>query len=287
MYKALNDWVLGGFEGKMDVFDMIHFAARKKLDGLELTFGSSLPFTTTQGDCCGYRACATANKVKFRTLATGFYLSKSLSAADEKERCEAIALTQQYLQVASWMQVESILVVPGTTCVPWDPSRPVVSYKTAWENSVKSINALIPHAERLGINLALENIWGRFLLSPMEWKFFLDQFQSERVGMYLDIGNCAIFGRAEDYIEILGDKIKAVHIKNFAGSDCAGGLHGFGDDLLQGDVDFKSIAAALKKIKFKGPLTAEMIPFCRLPDMILPDLKLAEETADKLKSLSF
>jgi len=191
------------------------------------------------------------------------------------------------LQVASWMQVESILVVPGTTCVPWDPSRPVVSYKTAWENSVKSINALIPHAERLGINLALENIWGRFLLSPMEWKFFLDQFQSERVGMYLDIGNCAIFGRAEDYIEILGDKIKAVHIKNFAGSDCAGGLHGFGDDLLQGDVDFKSIAAALKKIKFKGPLTAEMIPFCRLPDMILPDLKLAEETADKLKSLSF
>jgi hypothetical protein len=48
----------------------------------------------------------------------------------------------------------------------------------------------------------------------MEWKLFLDQFDSPRVGMYLDVGNCLLYAPAEDYIDLLGEKyIKAVHIK--------------------------------------------------------------------------
>ena len=43
--------------------------------------------------------------------------------------------------------------------------------------------------------------------------------------------------------------------------------------------------AALAKIKYKGPITAEMIPFSRLPDMVLPDMPLARDTAAKLKQI--
>ncbi|MGE4563445.1 MAG: hypothetical protein AB7F32_01120, partial [Victivallaceae bacterium] len=61
--------------------------------------------------------------------------------------------------------------------------------------------------------------------------------------------------------------------------------HGFGDDLLEGDVDFDALFAALKKINYQGPFTVEMIPFSRLPDLVLPDLELAETTVKKLKAL--
>jgi hexulose-6-phosphate isomerase len=131
----------------------------------------------------------------------------------------------------------------------------------------------------------LENVWNRFLLSPMEWKFFLDAVNSPKVGIYFDAGNACLVGRPQDYPEILGSYIKAVHLKNFEESDCAGGLHGFGDDLLKGVVDFKALFAELDKIGYQGPFTAEMIPFSRLPELVLPDQELADKTAEALLGL--
>ena len=101
----------------------------------------------------------------------------------------------------------------------------------------------------------------------------------------VDAANCCLNCRPSDFPEILGDRIKAVHLKNFAETDCAGGLHGFGDDLFDGVVDFKDLFAELDKIGYKGPFTAEMIPFSRLPDLVLPDQPLAEKTVKILKSL--
>jgi hexulose-6-phosphate isomerase len=121
----------------------------------------------------------------------------------------------------------------------------------------------------------------------MEWKSYLDQFKSSRIGMYFDVGNCCLYVRPQDYIEILGSKIKAVHIKNWTGDSLAGGnLHGFGEDIDVGEVDFSAVVKALKAIKYSGPLTAEMIPFSRLPNLSIPDLDLAAGTVEKLKRIA-
>jgi hexulose-6-phosphate isomerase len=120
----------------------------------------------------------------------------------------------------------------------------------------------------------------------MEWKYYLDQFTSARIGMYFDVGNCCLYVRPQDYIELLGSKIKAVHIKNWAGDALAGGnLHGFGEDLSVGEVDFPAVLTALKAANYSGPLTAEMIPFSRLPDLAIPDRGLAEKTAQFMHHL--
>jgi hexulose-6-phosphate isomerase len=169
--------------------------------------------------------------------------------------------------------------------VAWDDSRPVLSYKTVWEKTVQSVKELLPLAEELKVAIALENVWNRFLISPMEWKLFLDQFTSKKVGIYFDLANCCIYCRPQDYIEILQEKVMAIHVKNFAESDCAGGLHGFGDDLLEGMVDFAAVQKSLEAINYQGALTAEMVPFSRLPDMVLPDEELAVKTCKTLKTL--
>ena len=116
-------------------------------------------------------------------------------------------------------------------------------------------------------------------------KTFVDQFGSSRIGVYFDTGNCLINGYPEDWIEILGKRIKAIHLKNFSRTDSGGVLHGFGDDLMKGDVNWNAVKKALKKINYTGPLTAEMIPFSRLPDLILPDMNLARDTAKKVLQL--
>ena len=285
MYKALNYWVFGGFTGEKTAYEFIDFAVENKLDGVELTVCDCLNPEITEDECRKIAAYAKSKNIGIRTLASGFFWGCSLSADDEAERQQAIAFGKKYIQIANWIGAETILVIPGATRVAWEPDRPVVSYKNAWANATASLKELLPVAEKLNVNLALENVWNRFLLSPMEWKFFLDQFQSEKIGIYFDIANYCIYGRPQDYVEILGSYVKAIHVKNFEETDCAGGLHGFGDDICKGEVDFDALKKALAAINYTGPLTAEMIPFSRLPDMVLPDQALAEVTAAKLNSL--
>jgi hexulose-6-phosphate isomerase len=280
MFKALNYWVFGGFSGEKTAFGFIEWAQAVGLDGVELTVGDAIRIDITESECVRIAEFAKMKAIGLRTLATGFYWGNSPGSADEIERKRAIEFTRKYLQLAKWLGAETVLVVPGASRVAWEPSRPVTTYQTVWEKSVQSLKELEPLADALQVNLGLENVWGRFLFSPMEWKCYLDQFTSSRIGMYFDVGNCCLYVRPQDYIEMLGSKIKAVHIKNWAGDSLAGGnLHGFGEDLAVGEVDFPAVLAALKAAKYSGPLTGEMIPFSRLPDLAIPDLGLAEKTA--------
>jgi hexulose-6-phosphate isomerase len=284
-YIALNAWIYCGFGGEKKPREFIDWAAAKGLDGVEITVGDCLSVDTTEAEAKELAAYAKSKSVGLRSLATGAGWGKWLCADDPAERAEAVEFVKKYLQLAAWLGAETVLVVPGATRVAWDASHAEVSYLNAWKNATESIRELVPVAESLGVNLALENVWNRFLISPMEWKLFLDQFSSKRVGIYFDAANCCLNCRPQDFPEILGDYIKAVHLKNFEESDCAGGLHGFGDDIFKGVVDFKALFAALDKIGYKGPMTVEMIPFSRLPDLVMPDAALADKMAEQIAEL--
>ena len=284
-YIALNSWIYRGFGGEKKPREFIDWAAAKGLDGVELTVGDCLSVDTTEAEAKDLAAYAKSKGVGLRSLATGAGWGKWLCADDPAERAEAIEFVKKYMQLAAWLGAETVLVVPGATRVAWDASHAEVSYLNAWKNATASIRELVPVAETLGVNLALENVWNRFLISPMEWKLFLDQFSSKRVGIYFDAANCCLNCRPQDFPEILGAYIKAVHLKNFEESDSAGGLHGFGDDIFKGVVDFKALFAALAKIGYAGPLTVEMIPFSRLPDLVMPDAALADKMAEQIAEL--
>lgn len=284
--RQINYWTLGGFEGKKPVAQALEEAAAMGLGGLELTFGSGeFAPGITEAQCRAIRAKAESLKMRIETLATGYYWDHPLSSPDAAERRKAIDFTKEYLRVAAWVGARTVLVLPGAVAVPWDPSKPVVPYAAAWKNSTASLRACLKEAEKQKVTMALENVWGWFLTDPMAMKAFVDQFKSRRIGVYFDVGNCLINGYPEHWIEILGKRIAAVHFKNFSRQDCGGMLHGFGDDLLKGDINWPAVMAVLAKINYKGPITAEMIPFSRLPNLVLPDMALARDTAAKLKQI--
>ncbi|MHB8972737.1 MAG: sugar phosphate isomerase/epimerase family protein [Pirellulaceae bacterium] len=279
-------WTIGGFEGQTPIRQALEEASACGFDGLELAFGAGvLTANTTQAECQQIRNDAQQCGVALTTLVSGNYWGCSLSSADPTQRKAAIEFTRRYIEVANWLGIRTILVIPGAVDVPWDPSVPVVPYQQAWDNATASLRELLPYAADHGVTLALENVWNRFLLGPIEFRTFIDQFASPHIGSYFDVGNVVITGYPQHWIEILGPRIAAVHVKNFSRDDCAGVLHGFGDDLARGDVDFEAVKTALQKINYRGPITAEMLPFCRLPNMVLPDLDLARDTAVKMKQI--
>ncbi len=284
--KAINYWTVGGFEGAKPVCQAIDEVAAMGFDGLELCFGAGeLDMTTTQSTCDDIKACAKDHGIEIPSLATGAYWDMSLTDPKKSVRQKAMKFTEKYIEVAAMLGVKKILVVPGATTVPWEPDSPVVPYKECWKLATQAIRKLAKVAEKHKVVLCLENVWNRFLLGPMEMKAFIDQFGSRYVGSYFDVGNCILTGEAEHWMEILGRRIKAIHFKNVERSDCGGTLHGFGDDILKGDVNYPAVMKQLKAMKWKGCVTAEMIPFSRLPDLVLPDMKLVKDTCRKMDKI--
>lgn len=279
-------WTIGGFEGLKPVRQAMEEAKACGFDGLELAFGAGvLGPGISRDDCRRIREEADSLGVTLATLITGQFWATPLSSPEPAVRREAVTFARRYIEVAHWLGVRTILVIPGVVAVPWDPSVPVTPYGQAWDNATASLAELLPLAAECGVTLALENVWNRFLVGPMEFRAFIDQFASPHIGSYLDVGNVLLTGYPEHWIEILGHRVAAVHVKNFERTDSGGGLHGFGDDLLKGDVDFPAVKAALAAIDYTGPITAEMLPFCRLPDMTLPDMALARDTAGKMREI--
>jgi hexulose-6-phosphate isomerase len=283
----MNYWTIGGFEGGKPPVEALEDAKKMGLDGVELCFdGKEFGPGISEKRCREIRKAARELDMTIESLASGFYWGASLGSTRKGERQKAVTYTKEYLQVARWVGAKVVLVVPGAVAVPWDESRPVVPYQDVWTHSTASIRQCLPVAKKLGVTMGIENVWNWFLADPVAMKTYVDQFKSSRVKCYLDVANCAINGFAEHWIEILGKRrLGAVHVKNFSRDDCGGTLHGFGDDLLKGDVDMVAVRKALKRVGYAGPITAEMIPFSRLPDLVLPDMKMARDTAKKMKKV--
>lgn len=148
-------------------------------------------------------------------------------------------------------------MVPGAVGVDFLPGCEVVPYQLAYDRATEFIRTALPAAEKAGVTLAVENVWNKFLLSPIELRSFVDQFGSPRVGVYFDVANVLAFGYPEHWIEILGHRIHRVHLKDYRRNVGTG--DGF-CDLLSGDVNWPGVMKSLRLIGYRGWVTAEMIP---------------------------
>jgi L-ribulose-5-phosphate 3-epimerase len=141
--------------------------------------------------------------------------------------------------------------------VDFIPGCETVPYETAYRHATAFLKAALQRAEKSGVTLGIENVWNKFLLSPLEMRSFLDQFGSERIGAYFDVGNALATGYPEHWIDILGKRIVRVHFKDYRRA--VGSIDGF-CDLLSGDVNWPAVTGALRAAGYDGWIAAEMIP---------------------------
>ena len=138
------------------------------------------------------------------------------------------------------------------------PDAEVIDYDVCYRRAGEAVRQIVSTAEETGVTVCIENVWNKFLLSPLEMRDFIDSFKSKMVGAYFDVGNILLTGYPEQWIKILGPRIKRIHVKDFKKS--IGTVEGF-VDLLDGDVNFEVVKKALAQIKYDGYVTSEILPF--------------------------
>jgi L-ribulose-5-phosphate 3-epimerase len=136
-----------------------------------------------------------------------------------------------------------------------------VGYRDAYKRSQANIRKLIPEAQKHGVKIAIEEVWNRFLLSPIEFARYIDEFESPWVGAYFDVGNVVEFGYPEEWIRELGHRILKVHIKEYAKPQRFKYLLGEGKE-----IDWAAVRSALTSVGYDGWITAE-VPFGNLEQM--------------------
>ena len=238
------------------------FALAKKagFEGVEVALdekNGEITLSSTEKDLLEVKKQANDNGIELYSVASGLYWSYFLNDDDEAQRSKAQDIVKKQLEVASVLGCQTILVIPG--CVNADFAAPgkVMDYERCYNRSLESINKVKDYAAQYKVEIGLENVWNKFLLSPLEMRNFIDAVDSEWVGSYFDVGNTLYCGYPEHWINALGKRIKKVHFKDYRVQ--AGGLHGF-VDLLAGDVNYPAVVEALNGIGYDGWVTAEMIP---------------------------
>ncbi|HZQ80879.1 MAG TPA: sugar phosphate isomerase/epimerase family protein [Gaiellaceae bacterium] len=168
---------------------------------------------------------------------------------------EGKRVVRRLAECAKLLDVDAILVVAGGVDMSLlGPDDEVVPYDAAYERAQEALAEL---AREVDVLLCIENVWTKFLLSPLEFRRFVDELDHPLVGVYFDVGNVLAHGYPEQWIRILGSRIKRVHIKDY--KRAVGTEHGF-TGLLQGDVDWPEVMAALREIGYDSYLTAEVLP---------------------------
>ncbi|MCD6336510.1 MAG: sugar phosphate isomerase/epimerase [Candidatus Latescibacteria bacterium] len=255
MKKSINQWAFAKDTAK----GCMELAKDAGFEAIELALAEDgdITLNSTETEIRALRETADRIEIELASLATGLFWSYSLTSNDADTRKKALDVAKKELEVAAWLGVDAILVVPGAVGVDFVPESEVIPYDVAYKRALAAIRELAPVAEQLKVAVCVENVWNKFLLSPLEMRDFVDAVDSEYVGVYFDVGNVIPMGYPEHWIQILGKRIKRVHFKDFRRN--VGTLDGF-VDLLEGDVNWPGVMAALRRIGYNSYATAEMIP---------------------------
>jgi hexulose-6-phosphate isomerase len=173
-----------------------------------------------------------------------------LSSVDPEVVDKSVAGMEASLRNAKLWGADAVLLVPAVV-------NAETAYRDAWTRSQKTIRErLLPLAAELKVIVAVEEVWNKFLLSPLEFARYVDELDSPWLKAYFDIGNVVFYGHPQDWIRTLGARIVKVHLKDFQ-LDRPGGRFAW-KNLGEGDVDWVEVRKALAEIGYDGYVTTEI-----------------------------
>jgi L-ribulose-5-phosphate 3-epimerase len=253
----------GIFPGGPAPAEAIRLAQAAGADGCELNVAETgaLSLETPAADVAALRRAAEDAGVDLPSIHCGLHWKYSLTDPDPAVRARGVAALGRTLEIGAALGCRVLLVVPGVV-------KPDVPYADAYGRAQESCAELARRAAALGLRIGIENVWNRFLLSPLEMARFIDELASPAAGAYFDVGNILAYGYPQHWLATLGGRVIAVHFKDYRADVPGGG--GF-VHLLQGDVAWKACMAELRRIGYDGYVTAELPPYRHLPERTAPD----------------
>ena len=220
----------------------VRFKLAKKagFDGVEI---GTLRTETERAEI---KQLATNNRIELCSVMNGKHWSHPLSDADAEVRQVSHHAMLDSLATAEVIGADAVLLVAAVV-------NQKTTYEDAYHRSQEEIRKLIPAAKEKGLTIAIENVWNKFLLSPIEFSRYLDEFDSDAVSAYFDVGNIVAYGFPQHWIRSLGSRISKVHVKGFNANE-----HRFTYLIEECTINWNAVMAALKDIGYDDYMTAEL-----------------------------
>ena len=256
MKIGINRWTL---PPEWSLAECFGAARQAGFDSIEVNIAEDgeLTLTSTEAEVRRIADSAREAGITLSSLSNGLGWKYPLTSNDPNVRRQGVEVLRAALTAAGWLGVDAILCVPGLVVAD-------VRYDVAYERALAALRELVAEAEMRGVFIGVENVWNKFLLSPLEMAHFVDEIDSAYVGVYFDAGNVLAYGYPQHWIEILGPRIKKVHVKDF--QIAVGNLQGFANP-LQGDVPWAAVRTALDGIGYSGFVTAEVSGYPAAPTL--------------------
>src|SRR5580698_818008 len=205
------------------------------------------PTTPEQSKAEEMLAASRKSGLRIHSVMNQAHWSSPLSSPDPAVVEKSLEGMRASLANAKLWGSDTVLLVPAVV-------NAEVSYAEAWERSQRQIRKLIPIAQESKIVIGIEEVWNKFLLSPLEFARYIDSFESPWIKAYFDVGNVAISGYPQDWIRVLGKRIVKLHVKDFKFErNLASWV-----SLKEGQIDWHAVHASLEAIKYKGTATVEL-----------------------------
>jgi L-ribulose-5-phosphate 3-epimerase len=247
-------------------------------DAIEVAVGTDFSLDITRDDARRLAGSAEKAGIRIATLWVSEPLHQNpLNAADPAVRARGVDAIRRAIAIATDLNCGAVLLYAVRL-----GNGPKLEYgsQETWDRYTSELTKVIPEAERAKVFLNPENVSNKFLLSPLEMRSFVDQFHSSWVGAHFDTGNVMPYGYPEDWILTLGQRIKRIHFKDYKLASRS--EPGRSVDLLQGDVNWKAVMAALVKIGYNGFISPEISRNPNQPDQ----LKQVSAALDKILAMA-
>jgi len=186
-------------------------------------------------------------KIKIDSVMNMAHWEHPLSSSDPAVVEKSLDGMRTSLKNAKLWGSYSVLLVPAVV-------NPQTSYRDAWTRSQTQIRKLVPLAQESRVVIAVEEVWNKFLLSPLEFARYIDEFKSPWVKAWFDVGNVVLYGYPQDWIRTLGKRIVELHLKDFKRLEDGYKWVNLGD----GDIDWPEVRKALAEIGYSGAATTEL-----------------------------
>jgi hexulose-6-phosphate isomerase len=233
------------------VFDMVSdklsYAERFKLvreSGFEVVQALTEPDERKAQEM---KLAADAANIRIDSVMNADHWEYPLSSSDPTVVEKSLNGMRMSLRNAKVWGSDVVLLVPAVV-------NPRTTYRDAWTRSQAQIRKLIPLAEELKVVIGIEEVWNKFLLSPLEMVQYIGEFRSPWVQAWFDVGNVVLYGYPQDWIHTLGKRIVKVHLKDFKRKEGGYDWVNLGD----GDVDWAAVRQAFADIGYAGSVIAEL-----------------------------
>jgi hexulose-6-phosphate isomerase len=271
MKKSINLWAFP-YPERMNLRECMQLAKNAGFDGIELNFDLENDLSPKSGtnEFRAIRKMADEIGIAISGLCSFLFWPYPLTSNVPAERERGFELAGLMIQAAHDLGTENLLVVPGAVHMPWRPDHDPTPNDVCDHRAREAIAQLLPTAEKLKVRLNIENIiFSGYLMTPFEMIDFVDSFHSESVRVHFDTGNVMLFQFPEHWINMLGNRIQNVHLKEFSKKATDHSLESF-RPLLDGTTNWPVVIDAFDQIKYRGYLTFEYFhPYQYYPEALI------------------